>query len=431
MFYLYYVFFRYGWAQSQTIPTHDFRFEDVTDKIVQEILETNKKACRGYILKVDLEYPESLHEHHRNFPLAPEFLDISPDMLSDYQKKCHKKLNTRAKTTTKLVASFKGRENYVIHYENLKTYLRLGMKLKKVHKVISFEQSTFLKTFIDYCTEKRKKASSDFDKTFYKLVLNSCYGKTIQDPTKYLRVSFVTDKTKMKQLMTDPTFHSYKIMSKHFVIVYRNHNSVKIRQPIGIGFTILEGSKRFMYESFYDKIMPAFKNDVRVLFSDTDSFFFSVPHSEKNPLKKMAKILDTSNFDKNHPMYDPSRKSQLGYFKSEVGNNEIDQFIGLRSKVYAFKTMNTIQKKCKGISKRYRKNIPFSAFENCLNSIQSFATHQYKLSSKSHIIRLVKNTRLCFSSYDDKNYLLKCGIHSLPYFSREIEKNIDKCSFCK
>lgn len=384
----------------------------------------------GYILECDLVYSKELHAKHRQFPLCPEKMDVTPDMLSDYQKKCHQVLGTEPKTSNKLVASFRKREKYVIHYENLKLYRKLGMKLVKVHRVLSFSQEPFLKKFIDFCTKLRQNAKSALEKNFFKLISNSCYGKTIENPSKYLSINFVTDRQKLKQCVTDPYFHSFKIMSKNLVLVFTRNKHVVIRQPCAVGFTILELSKEFMYRSFYQDIQPAFgEDDCVVCFSDTDSLFLSVPFC-KNPHEKIEHILDSSNFEKSHPLYDESRKSALGFFKSETGCEKIEKFVGLRSKVYAFKTEEKITKKCKGISKNYRKKIPFSSYEKCVEAVSSHTQSQYTLSSKSHKMRLIKSEKLAFSSFDDKTYLLPCGIHSLPYFSSEIKDNMKNCTFC-
>ena len=398
---------------------------------MKKILSTPKDSKKGYILECALIYSKKLHKKHRNFPLCPEKRDITPEMLSKYQRKCHRVLGTKAKTSSKLVATFGKRTKYVIHYENLKLYRRLGMKLVKVHRVLSFTQEPFLKKFIDFCTEMRQKAKSALEKNFFKLISNSCYGKTIENPTKYLNVKFVTDKKKLRQTVTDPYFHSYKIISKKLVLVFSRNKKVVIKQPCAVGFSILELSKHFMYRSFYDEIQPAFGHEECVVcFSDTDSLFLSVPY-EKNPHKKIQHILDASNFDPSHKLYDESRKSALGFFKSETGSKKILKFVGLRSKVYTFKTENEITKKCKGISKNYRKQIPFSSYEKCIQAISSHTQEQYTLASKSHQINLVKSQKLAFSSFDDKTYLLPCGIHSLPYFSSEIEKNDKICTFCQ
>jgi hypothetical protein len=124
----------------------------------------------GYIVECDLEYPESLHEAHSSFPLAPEHLDINEEMLSAYAKECHRVLNGKPKySSKKLCATFTNRKKYVVHYMCLKTYLQMGMKLKKVRRVITFKQSDYLKKYVDHCTTLRINAESDFGKRLWKL----------------------------------------------------------------------------------------------------------------------------------------------------------------------------------------------------------------------------------------------------------------------
>ena len=428
--YFNFALFRYGLAQYQFLPTGNYKFEIVAESLIDKILQNPKDSKKGYIIECDLEYPEKLHEKHKGFPLAPHKAEVTPDLLSPYQIKCHEKLGSVPRKSFKLIADFRTREKYVLHYENLKLYLRLGMKLKKVHRVLSFNQAPFLKPFIEACTKMRQNAKSDLAKNFFKLISNSCYGKTIENPSKYVNIKFVNDKEKLRRLLTEPNFDSYKIISERLVLVFMKNKNITVKQPCGVGFVILELSKNFMYESYYNEILPAFGDSTMVCFSDTDSLFLAVDFS-KNPHKKIEHILDTSNFNKNHPMYDPSRKSQLGYFKSETADNKIKKFVGLRSKCYAFETEDKLVKKCKGIAKNFRKKIPLSAYEKCLESITSHSTDQYTLSSKSHNIRLLKSRKLCFSSFDDKTYLLKCGIHSVPYFSKSIKENLDFCFICE
>ena len=129
-------------------------------------------------------------------------------------------------------------------------------------------------------------------------------------------------------------------------------------------------------------------------------------------------------------LYSTKRKSKLGYFKSETGDEKITKFLGIRSKTYAFKTAKSSSKKCKGIARRFNKNIPFSAYEKCVSEIAECSASQISLRSFNHEVKMLKSTKLAFSSYDDKRYILPCGIHTLPYGSREINENLKECSFC-
>lgn len=124
----------------------------------------------GYFVEVDLSYPISIHEKTRSFPLCPENIDITYQMLSPYQKFLLQKIyNKTSYSSKKLTATFKPREKIVLHGINLQLYLKLGMQLKKVYRVIKFNQSPLMKTWIDYCTDKRSKATSDFEKNLWKL----------------------------------------------------------------------------------------------------------------------------------------------------------------------------------------------------------------------------------------------------------------------
>ena len=93
------------------------------------------KSPIGCFLEVDLEYPEELHELHNDFPLAPEKLAVSSDMLSKYCKKIADKYEIKVGNVKKLIPNLGNKTNYVLHYRNPQLYLSLGMKLTKIHRV--------------------------------------------------------------------------------------------------------------------------------------------------------------------------------------------------------------------------------------------------------------------------------------------------------
>ena len=124
---------------------------------------------KGLILEVDLEYPQELHDLHNDYPVAPEKAKVSKDMLSRYCKKIAEKCNISIGQVNKLIPMLRDKKEYVLHYWNLQLYLDLGLKIKKVHRVLEFEQSPWLKQYIDFNTEKRKHAKNSFKKDFFKL----------------------------------------------------------------------------------------------------------------------------------------------------------------------------------------------------------------------------------------------------------------------
>ena len=140
----------YGWAMSQCLPTHGFKW--VTDQDVQalDILNVPEDSSSGYICKVDLEYGQHLHELHKDYPLAPESLVVTEDMLSPFQQERYPA--SIKKPSQKLCPNLYEKEKYVVHYRNLQFYVKNGLRIKKIHKVVTFQKSAWLKTYIDFNT---------------------------------------------------------------------------------------------------------------------------------------------------------------------------------------------------------------------------------------------------------------------------------------
>ena len=110
-------------------------------------------------------------------------------MLSDYCKK----FNIKVGRVKKLVPNLEPKKNYILHYKNLKQYLDLGLKVTKVHHALAFDQSPWLKMYIDFNTQKRTAAESSFEKDFFKLMNNSVFGKTIKNLRKRVNISLIND----------------------------------------------------------------------------------------------------------------------------------------------------------------------------------------------------------------------------------------------
>ena len=138
----------YGWAMSQYLPTGNFRW--MTDKEISKIDLGKYKADgkKGLILEVDLEYPQELRDIRNDYPVAPEKVKVSNNMLSAYSKKIAKKCNISVGLVSKLVPTLKDKKEYVLHYHNLQLYLDLGLKIKKVHRVLKFDQSLGLSNIL-------------------------------------------------------------------------------------------------------------------------------------------------------------------------------------------------------------------------------------------------------------------------------------------
>ena len=128
-----------------------------------------------------MEYPVKLHDLNSDFPLSPEKMKVTDEILSPYSQQLKERLDLTEPHIAKLVPNLYDKTRYILHYRNLKLYLSLGLKLTKIRHILAFQQSPWLKEYIDFNTEKRKHAANDFEKDFFKLINNSVYGKTMEN----------------------------------------------------------------------------------------------------------------------------------------------------------------------------------------------------------------------------------------------------------
>ena len=139
----------YGWAMSQSLPTGGFKWIDVNPNAISELATRTDK---GYLLEVDVSYPKELHNPHNDLPFMCERMEIN--------------------RVEKLVPNLRDKKNYVIHIQALNQALQQGLRLDGIHQVIEFDQSPWLKTYIDFNTQLRMVATNDFEKDFFKLMNN-------------------------------------------------------------------------------------------------------------------------------------------------------------------------------------------------------------------------------------------------------------------
>jgi hypothetical protein len=448
----------YGWAQCLPLPIGFYKWVSERKKKELKWMEMTRDQEIGYIVEVDLEYPPHLHLDHSTFPLAPEHIEITKEMLSPYARGEHLNLimahlfftsklfsdclsilnpQKTSYTSKKLCATFNKREKYVLHYMNLQQYLNLGLKLKKVHRVLEFKQSPFLTSYIEHCTRLRKETKSEFQKRLWKIYVNGIFGKMIERTREYLDCQFILRKDLCKKWIQSPRFSNVKIISEDFVVIFLKRAHVTLNKPLAIGFTILENSKYFMYDAYYLKIRPNFEHCV-FLMSDTDCMVLAVrTKTECNNLDKIAHHLDYSNYPESDKKFSKKRHNALGFFKDELMGKKMEAFCGLRSKTYAFKLRDEklnalkLHSKCKGVTRSYRKKITFQDYKSCVQTFSKFEIDQFTIRSKNHKLQTQKINKLCFSSFDDKRYLLQCGVHSVPYGSQLIKKCKKMCVLCK
>ena len=350
----------YGISMLQHLPTSNFQIYEsnsITESFINKVLSTHDCSNLGYVLLVYLIYPDNIKYKTKNFPFCPENKTIGPNNFTEYMQEHVPK---PFRPIGKLICDQTNKEYYIVHYRNLKFYIRIGMIISKLHRIVSFDQSPWLQRYIDYITKKTAEADSDFMKDYHKNLICSFFGKTMENVRNRIKVEIVKNTNERKNLSFQSRldFNAIHKSYQDYDTYTFKSNVVKMEKPIYLGFTILELSKLLMYETYYDKLQKYFGVDgTQIHYQDTDAFVMSIRTTDiVNDLSKLQdqyKMFDFSNLNKEHILFSSEFKKIPGYLKIETPKSlYIDKFVCLRSKCYAYMTkLDGNDNKFKGIVK--------------------------------------------------------------------------------
>ena len=172
----------------------------------------------------------------------------------------------------KSVPNLRNKKKDVVHYRNLQLYLSSGMKLTKIHRILKFKQSDWLRKYIDFNKGKRKNAVNSFEKYFFKLMSNSVFGKTMENLRKRISVRLINNSKDNTRCVSKPNFISQKIFSKTFVAIHQIKPVLILNKPLYVGFSLLDLSKLLMYKFHFEYTQHKF--NATLLFTDTDSLVY-------------------------------------------------------------------------------------------------------------------------------------------------------------
>ena len=190
----------------KNLPTHGFEWMGN-----DELNDWRSTPC---ILEVDLQYPRELHDLHNDYPLAPE--NITPE----------------SSTVPKLIPNLNDKVKYIVHYENLKLYESLGLKITKIHRGIKFEESAWLKKYIDLNTSLRTKATNDFEKDFFKLMNNSVFGKTCENIESRVDIKLVSSEKQAIKLAAKTSYDTRTIFDENLIAIHMKRTKLYYNKPI-------------------------------------------------------------------------------------------------------------------------------------------------------------------------------------------------------
>ena len=264
-------------------------------------------------------------------------------------------LELTMRNTEKLMLTLEDKEKYVTHYKNLQFYLSQGMRLKKVHRVIEFDQEQWMEPYIRMNTEFRKQAKSDFETDFYKLMNNSVFGKTMENLRNRVDMKIVRDweTDKIRKLLSSPSFDRFTIFGNDMAGIHMRKTKLVLNKPVYTGMAILENSKILMFDFYYNHLKARYDHKFELVYTDTDSLLLQIQTEDVyEDMKEHSWLYDTSNYPKDNPLYDNRDKKVLGKMKGACGGLAIEEVVAIRPKMYSVlkegKKKN--EKKAKGVT---------------------------------------------------------------------------------
>ena len=301
---------------------------------------------------------------------------------------------------SKLVCTVYDKEKYVVHIRALKQALNHGLILKKVHRTIQFNQETWLKLYINMNTKLRQETKSDLEKEFFKLMINSVYGKSMENVRNHRDIKLVTTNKQRNRLASEPNYHATKYISKDLLTVEKKKVEVKMNESIYLGQAILDISKTLMYEFWYDYIKPKYGDNARLCYMDTDSFIIHIITEDfyKDIANDVKRWYDTSNYDKKDekPLPIGENKRVIGFFKDELGGKIMIKFIAHRAKAYVYLIDSDVEeyKKAKGTKKCVVKHeLNFKNYYDALFKDEIILKSQHVFKSDSHKVNTINVKR--------------------------------------
>lgn len=399
----------YGYAMRQKMPISNFEFLPKNELENFNLLAIPDDGEYGYILHVDLSYPEHLHDSHSDLPFAPEKF-IPPGGKSQ-----------------KLIANLYDKYDYIIHFIYLKECLKNGLILNKIHRVLQFRQDNFLQKYIDLNTRLRQNANTTFEKDFFKLLNNAVFGKTIENKRKQVNVQLITkwkdlnNKTNKyigaEKILLKPNVNSISIFSENLIAVHLNPEKIVLDRPIYIGFTVLELAKQHLYRFHYDFIKKKYNENAKLCYTDTDSLLYDIVTPDfYEDLRNDNRDFDTSNYNEDNPYGILRLNAKIpGLFKDELGGSVITEFVGLRAKLYCLKSIKTSINKAKGVSRPITKRLKISDYYKTLHTKKILSHNMNMIKSIKHVLYSQQVNKVVLSCNDDKRQILNNNVNTLPW----------------
>jgi hypothetical protein len=456
----------YGWAMTQLLPVGNYQWILSESGIVRALKKVmarnygnyNDKYCdgfdgkeskedpileplrsnypTGYIFEIDAHVPPELHDKFWDYPLCPRKSTVSDSKLSPFSNTRLSDMKATNSKSEKLLLTLEPLHNYVIHERNLQLFVQLGLKVDKIHRVMSFDQEPAMRKYILKNSRERSLQKNDFICELLKLLNNAIFGKTMENKRKRIKHTLTKNVKEFQEAIRDPSMKNWKLYSQNTIGVNFQTKEVVLDKPIAVGFCILELSKCLMYNFYYNVLKRRYPihGQLHLGFSDTDSLLVKVNTKDLwDDISKCDYLQDslyTAKMPNKNPAY---RYSDKIPGKMGVQNPwcQITHFKGLQAKFYAYtmamcplltedeklkpdylKTSNNLVKMCgKGVSSSWM-NLNGN-FEQYLED-KPIKIEQRRIGHLDHKISTTKYEKMAFNPIDNKFYQINAQ-ETIPY----------------
>ena len=316
-----------------------------------------------------------------------------------------------------MVPILRDKKNYVIRIQTLNQALQHGLRLDSIHRAIEFDQSPWVKTYIDFNTQLRTTATNDFEKDFFKLMNNLVFGKTMENIRKHRNIKLVMTEEKYLGMVMKPNFKSGVLFGENLMGCEMGKIKVVMNKPVYLDQAILDLSKIVMYEFHYDYMVPKYSIEkLNLCYMDTDSLVYDIKTEDfyEDIANDVEARFDTSGYSKTdfRPLPIGLNKKVIVLMKDELGGKIMTEFVALRPKLYFYREVDGSEdKKCKGIKKCVvKKTLTFEDYKTCLFSDSTEYRSQLMFRSAKNEVHMIEVNKVALNRDDDKRTPRKDGI---------------------
>ena len=406
---------QFEWMEA-VLSTYPLCQSDPVTWLTREYFPYLEVSGKGACLEVDMHITDELKLLTDQYPFAPEhrtihdeYFDGDGNLTTFLQKWSMQNDGESVKPFSGLVGTLYDKKEYGVHWKLLKFYIEHGMEITKIHRIVQFDEGFYLRDYVHLNISLRNNRTDELGKMVYKLMGNSVYGKTFENPFNHGKFLIIRNQDKLTGLLEEGNVAAINPIDENTCVVKLDGEEIVLDKPTYIGACVTEYAKLHMYRILYDQLPLMFPEGVELVYTDTDSFIVRVTHPEG--------WTATQLFDHIKSVIPNFLGSKGGQLKSETGEDLIDEVIALRSKVYAYRTKDGhIGKRAKGTTAAAQATqLDWEKYKEALIDLRAVPTHNSQFVRSKFGIKTTDLLKVSLSANDGKRRVEPDGIHTRAF----------------